>query len=62
MCIRDSVGTDREHFDICKAKRALALKYGAFEVSQREMGLRIRAKASGTPLPPPRPLQAALAL
>ena len=33
-------GTWREHFDICKAKRALAVKFGAIEVSQREFVLR----------------------
>lgn len=33
-------GTWREHFDICKSKRALAVKYGAVEVSQREFVFR----------------------
>jgi len=31
------VGTPREHFDICKSKRALAVKAGAIEVSPREL-------------------------
>ena len=31
-------GTYREHFDISKAKRALAVQYGAVEVTQRELG------------------------
>ena len=30
-------GTDREHFDICKAKRAIAVDSGAIEISPREM-------------------------
>lgn len=29
-------GTFKEHFDICKSKRALAVKYGAIELSMRE--------------------------
>lgn len=31
-------GTCREHFDICKAKRALAISAGAIEVERRVMG------------------------
>ena len=36
--------TVREHFDICKAKRALAVKAGALEVTQRDLGKLILAK------------------
>ena len=32
-------GTYREHFDICKSKRQLALDNGAIEVSMREVAL-----------------------
>jgi hypothetical protein len=28
-------GTYREHFDVCKAKRLLAIRYGALEVPSR---------------------------
>ncbi len=31
-------GTHREHFDICKAKRALAVAAGAQEVKRMELG------------------------
>lgn len=31
-------GTYREHFDICKSKRELAVKNGAVEISYKEMG------------------------
>jgi hypothetical protein len=30
-------GTYREHFDVCLAKRAAAVRFGAVEVSQREL-------------------------
>lgn len=42
-------GTHRSHFDICKSKRALAVKAGAIEVESREIGrmLRERIKAHG---------------
>ena len=32
-----------DHFDICKSRRALAIKYGAKEVTQREI-IAIRTK------------------
>lgn len=35
---RRDAGTPREHFDICKAKRAKAIQYGAIEITQRELG------------------------
>ncbi len=35
-------GTHREHFDICLAKRALAVKQGAIEISVMELGRKIR--------------------
>jgi hypothetical protein len=31
-------GTPREHFDICMAKRKLAVQFGAKEIPMREMG------------------------
>lgn len=37
-------GTHYEHFDICKAKRALAVRAGALECSMRDIGLLIRRK------------------
>lgn len=39
-------GTHREHYDVCLSKRALAVKAGAVEVSQRELVQRMRAKES----------------
>lgn len=40
------VGTWREHYDVCMAKRALAVKRGALEVTQREAA-RIRRRKRG---------------
>lgn len=37
-------GTHREHYDICKAKRAMAIACGAIEISSRETALKCRAK------------------
>ena len=37
-------GTPREHFDICLTKREQAVAAGAVEISQRELGLRLRAR------------------
>lgn len=37
-------GDAREHFDICKAKRALAVKLGAVEVTSRALVTLIRAR------------------
>lgn len=34
-------GTHREHFDICKSKRAEAVKLGAIEITQRQLALLI---------------------
>jgi hypothetical protein len=31
-------GTYAEHFDVCLSKRALAVKAGAVEITQRELG------------------------
>ncbi len=46
-------GTYAEHYDICQAKRVLAVRAGAIEISQREIGsilrdrrLRARRRAS----------------
>lgn len=33
-----NAGTYREHFDICASKRLLAVKFGAVEVTQRQIG------------------------
>lgn len=42
-------GTVQEHFDVCKSKRALAVRAGAQEVTMRDMGILIAGKrASGT--------------
>lgn len=41
-------GTYREHFDICLAKRALAIKAGAAVVSRRELGRIIIRKRTST--------------
>lgn len=37
-------GTPDEHFDICKAKRALAVKAGAIEITWHELGQRMANK------------------
>lgn len=34
-------GTYREHFDICKSKRTLAVKAGAVEITWRELGFKV---------------------
>lgn len=39
-------GTHREHFDICKSKRAKAVELGAVEVTMRELVLMQRSKIS----------------
>jgi hypothetical protein len=33
-------GALKEHFDICQAKRGLAIRAGAVPITQRELGLR----------------------
>lgn len=40
-------GTYREHFDICKSKKILAIKAGAVEVTQKQIALMLRAKRLG---------------
>lgn len=37
-------GTHREHLDVCKAKRALAVLAGAKEVTMRALALKLREK------------------
>lgn len=37
-------GTPHEHFDICTSKRALAVKYGAKEITWRDLALFIRSR------------------
>jgi len=39
-------GTWKEHFDIALSKRALAVKFGAVEETQRDAGMRCIAKRS----------------
>lgn len=39
-----SQGTYKEHFDISLAKRALAVRYGAIEITQRRSGELVREK------------------
>lgn len=34
-------GTHREHFDIAMSKRSLAVKSGAIEITQRELGQKL---------------------
>ncbi len=34
-------GTHREHFDICKSKRAKAVSLGAVEITARELGMKL---------------------
>lgn len=41
-------GTPREHFDVCLAKRALAVEAGAQEVTTREVAELIARKRSGS--------------
>lgn len=40
-------GTSREHFDVCKQKRAQAVRLGAVEITSRELVAIMRAKANG---------------
>jgi hypothetical protein len=42
-------GTDREHFDICAAKRTLALAAGAVPVTGRELVAVMRRKRAAPP-------------
>jgi hypothetical protein len=41
------VGMPSEHFDICKSKRAAAIRAGAIEISMRELALKIRDRQGG---------------
>jgi hypothetical protein len=47
-----SAGTDREHFDIALSKRALAVKAGAIETTQRDLAKR-RIERRRVAAPPP---------
>mgnify|MGYP001056834291 CR=1 FL=1 len=40
-----NAGTYREHFDIAKSKRALAVQYGAVEIDRRQLGQFLFRKA-----------------
>lgn len=37
-------GTPQSHYDICLSKRALAVRLGAQEITQRETGMIVRRK------------------
>jgi hypothetical protein len=37
-------GTPQSHYDICLSKRALAVQFGAQEITQRETGMIVRRK------------------
>lgn len=37
-------GTYKEHFDICKSKRAIAVKNGAIEITWRELSAKIHER------------------
>lgn len=37
-------GTPHSHYDICKAKRALAIQFGAVEIDRRELAQIIQRK------------------
>lgn len=37
-------GSPRSHYDVCRSKRALAVQYGAIEVTRREVALLVRRK------------------
>jgi hypothetical protein len=39
-------GTAKEHFDVCKSKRALAVQAGAIEVSAHDLFYHVRRKES----------------
>jgi hypothetical protein len=47
-----NAGTPAEHFDICQAKRALAVKAGAIEVTSRQLVQVIRGKRAASALAP----------
>lgn len=40
-------GTNREHYDICKSKRALAVSFGAKEISWRDLPTIMRNNGKG---------------
>jgi hypothetical protein len=40
-------GTFKEHFDVCKSKRALAVRHGAIELTRDEAVARYRARRDG---------------
>ena len=54
LAMADAIGVARRwlqhpdspkvHFDICQAKRVLALRAGAVAITQRELGLRLLAQ------------------
>jgi len=47
-----SAGTYREHFDICKSKRALAITVGAISISRQSLGRMLMSRRTEAPAPP----------
>lgn len=48
---KQKLGTHREHYDICLAKRRLAIRHGAKEVTSHELGqIMLRKRASARPV------------
>jgi hypothetical protein len=41
-------GTYKEHFDICKSKRALAVMHGAVEINRAQLGAILASKKNAT--------------
>lgn len=50
-----NAGTPKEHFDICLAKKRLALQAGAIEVSPLDLVEIVRARRAAAPAPQQRP-------
>jgi hypothetical protein len=46
-------GTWKEHFDIAKSKRTMAVRAGAVEITWREYADRVHARRPPRPLPSP---------
>lgn len=56
------VGTYKEHFDICKSKRAQAVDLGALEITYRDVARLLRQRRTGVhdpKFPAPRPATSA---
>lgn len=44
-----AAGTDREHYDVCKSKRALAIQFGAKEIDRHGVVALLNARATPRP-------------